>query len=588
MKVLFRLLEIPMLSTVLILLMSLDLAGQTIVGSRVFTSPEPGINGATISDMVTIDRDSLFGLKQNVSGIIATMNAPTGKVTVTANSYNLDGTNRVLWRCTSTQTSTVYSGQQDFFVPPGYGFGQVGSMQSKILGMNDFANSYTPPGIMPLKEIILVTVEVSITDATFVKAYIPGIGEYTLDFPWTHACFGKTTVECQALREFRNGDMSKVIVTAHRGYWGYGNIAEGGMQSLLNAYQNNYLFVELDIMQSKDKNAILLHDQEVNRMTNLPPTPDNDEQAWIRNLNFNSTTMNIPKRGGGSYPSYPELKTGFLVDRRGEVTLDPLNELSVAMDYLVDKSILIQLDIKDKYKEDYLLTTYLCLKEAKDKGVLHKMMFKPGSAAPVSRQEIQDYLTHPDVNHPENLWSEFAYQTSSVVIILPTDVDSPFGDSYIVDSVTGTIIWDHLKIRLDDWMQLPSVVSFEVIFKCEETDPLLTAGIPAQGSIYNGRSIAKYMKDNSYRTGINWEIPCDCRGTSNGRGKWFDKNQKVEKPYLTYSPNCYDLRSNPEWLMNPPGYSEDIKPGSIVTDRPDVFVNMLKMTNSLNPVTFRQ
>lgn len=88
--------------------------------------------------------------------------------------------------------------------------------------------------------------------------------------------------------------------------------------------------------------------------------------------------------------------------------------------------------------------------------------------------------------------------------------------------------------------------------------------------------------------GINWEIPADCRGVPNGRGYWYDKSKKVNKPYLTYSPDCYDLRTNPEWMIDPPGYVEDIKPGSLVTDRPEVLVIMLNQVNRLSPATFRQ
>ncbi len=573
---------------------SYAVAAQTIKGTRTFTSAVAGVDGASATDMVMLDRELLYSLTaQAAQGIIATINAPGGKVVIKVYHSSSTATH-LLWECSSLSTTATFGGTPDWVTPPNYLFGPVESMNSGTLTLNDFVNSYTPPGISSLKGKIPVVVEVTIQDASFKKAYIPGIGHYSLDFPWGHHCFGNTSEECEALREFKIGDHSKAVVTSHRGFWGYGDIPEGGMKSLRAAYDNKFLFVELDIMQSKDQYPLLLHDQEVNRMTNLPQTPDENEAGWIIKMNFNSTTDGtIPKRdGSGNYASYPPLKTGFLVDRRGEVTDDPIEQLSTALDYIKDKPIFIHLDIKDKFKSDYLLTTYLCLKLAKEKGVLHKMLFKPGSAAPVSRQEVQDYLTSPA--RPENLWSDYAYKSSSIVIILPTDVNNPHGDPTITDVDInspdyGKIIWPNLKTRIDDWMKLPTVISFEVIYKCESQDPLLSPNVtPEHSTLFGGNSVVRYIKNGGYRMGINWEIPADCRGVPNGRGYWFDKSKKVNKPYLTYSPDCYDLRTNPEWMIDPPGYPEDIKPGSLVTDRPEVLVIMLNLLNRLSPATFRQ
>ncbi len=239
---------------------------------------------------------------------------------------------------------------------------------------------------------------------------------------------------------------------------------------------------------------------------------------------------------------------------------------------------------------DYLVATYLCIKQAKDIGVLHRVIFKMGSAAPLSRQLLEDYLSNPAPGE-ENLWSDYAYKSSSIVTILPSDVNDPNGDPDLTDMnpnspTYGQIEWDNLKARIDDWMKLPSVIGFEVGFKCEQSDPMLTANItPAQGQVFEGKSLVRYVKDMSYRTGIKWEVPTNCRGIPNGRGSWYDKSNKVAAPYGAYSPNCYDLRGNPEWLINPPGYAEDIRPGFIVTDRPDVLIKICRSLGRLSPAT---
>ncbi len=138
---------------------------------------------------------------------------------------------------------------------------------------------------------VIIELEVSgsatLNDVTSVK--LPGVGEISglefRDLPPGHACIGVNSVECNTLREFRYGDFEKAIITAHRGFWGYGDIPEVTMNGLENAYNHGYISVEIDILQTKDNELVLMHDQAVNRMTSLPETY---EGCFNDNTNSNS------------------------------------------------------------------------------------------------------------------------------------------------------------------------------------------------------------------------------------------------------------------------------------------------------------
>lgn len=576
------------------------------VGTRVFTSQVDGVDGATVNDMVKMNRGMLYSLQRYPFGIMGTINTPGGNITVSiyANDPALNITRLIFQASITGSSPDHYSADANVVVnPPNYIFGTVQSNDPFTLAMIQFRNDYPGAGIISLGGEIPVIVVIEVTDATFIKARLPGIGEYTLDFPWGHPCFGNTSAVCNTLREFRTGDLKKVVTIPHHGVWGHDNTPEGGMKALQAAFGDGFWFTELDIRLSKDKWPILLHDQEINRMTNLPPTPDGCDEASIGNLNAYNNSQGIPVRNPnvpvdqqyGVYPVYPPLSSGYLNDRYGQVNVsDPIQDLASALNYIATRDIFIILDIQEKNIADYLRATYECLKMAKDRGLLPRVIFKHGSAAAVSRGLLEDYLSTPHPDHPENLWSDFAYKTSTIVTIHPTDVADLQGDPVITNTDPtspnyGHIQWANLKTRIDDWMELPSVIGFEVIFKCEQADPMLTAGISnQQTSAFYGKSVVRYVKDMSYRTGSEWEMPTDCRGIPNGRGSWYHKSNKVTTPYLSYSPDCYDLRGNPEWMIHPPGYLEDIDPGFIITDRPDMLMEICQELGRYHPVTLRQ
>lgn len=578
---------------------------QTVVGSRTFTSQVDGVDGAKADDMVQLNRSVLYSPLRHPFGIMGTINAPGGKITVSIyvsdNSLNIT---RMIFEATINSSSPNQYSVNSFqmITHPDYQFGMIRSDDPNILAMIQFATSYPGSGIISLAGKIPVIVEVTVTDATFIQALLPGIGVYTLDFPWGHPCFANPSAPCNTLREFRMGDVDQVVVIPHRGVWGDDDTPEGGMKALQQASEEEYSFTELDIRLSKDRWPLLLHDQEVNRMTDMPATPDQCDAASIKNLNAYSTTIGVPKRNPNNpldqqydiNSPYQPLSFGHLRDRFGDENLnDPIENLGPALDYIANRNIFLILDIQEKNMADYLVATLQCLKLAKNKGLLHKLIFKHGSVRLLSRETLEDYLSGTNPDYPGNAWSDYAYKTSTIVTIHPTNLNDPDGDPEITNMdpgspLYGSIQWDYLKARINDWMALPSVIGFEVVFKCEYNDPMLTAASisTSHTTAFQGRSVVRYIKDMSYRTGNQWEIPTDCRGIPNGRGSWYDKTGKLTFPYAAYSQDCYDLRGNPEWVVNPPGYVEDIDPGFIITDRPLILEQICAELGRFNPATF--
>ncbi len=435
---------------------------------------------------------------------------------------------------------------------------------------------------------VVVEAEISYAVLNWVK--IPGISGLQLG----HECLGKTSEECKALREITLGDKNQVIVTAHRGYWGYGDLAEVSMNALRNGYNNKYISIEIDVQQSKDGELLLLHDQRVNRMISFIetqgqeyPTYDTGDQsdpiiqaAWIQNLNYNTTTPNIPKAGGGTWSTYPALKNGRMIDRRGNPTTDPVARFDDALNYIQneapgDKPILLSLDIKEKEEARYLETLSKCLAKAKQYNCLHKIIFKPGSTVNISAEAIRTYLSDPS----RNQWNDFAYKTNVIVIVVKNASKST-ADSYVPPT----------RDFINGWLNVPSVITFEYIYKYNDANlDVLLKSLPE----FDNKSVIAYTKQRGVRTGAFWEIATDGRGVPSGTvNAWYSKTSPDETLTSQYGLVTLgvDARNNPEFTIAPPSYNSDSKanyPGVIVTDRPDIVQKILELHGRYNNKTKR-
>lgn len=371
-------------------------------------------------------------------------------------------------------------------------------------------------------------------------------------FPEGHWCNtpeGWECKRCRALWGLKNDEKHKVITIPHRGIWGLPDYPESCLHAVQEAYNQGYMFIEIDIILTKDKQLVLCHDQQTNRMTDLPKTFSADGNlydngSFFRSLNWSTTTNNsVPDVLGDSYPSYPALKDGYYVDRFDNLTSYKLNLLKDIYDWAKDKELVLTLDIKTGslndpiVKQEYLEAIGLCLQAADNAGMLHNTIFKPGSAGQVTVNDLQTYLSSI------GQWDNFSKKTNVVLINI----------------VGGSFPMATNKEYLDNWFSLPSLVGVEQIYK-NSNDELLKPK-----SEFGNKSIIQYTQDKGFRTGVFHPIPTDIWGAPGGRGNYFNPAN-----FGTLS----DVRGSLEFLF---GVSEDTFPGMIVTDRPDVDMKFLQL-----------
>lgn len=374
-------------------------------------------------------------------------------------------------------------------------------------------------------------------------------------FPTGHWCAseeGWQTKRCKALAGLKNrDDDNKVITIPHRGFWGMNGIPEGTIQAMQAAYDQNYMFIEADLVLSKDKALVMMHDQQTNRVTSLFKTFStdgglNDNGSFVRSLNFNSPTLNsVPNEKGVIMPSFPPMKDAHYLDREGKESNIKLQTFEDLAKWVKGKDVVISLDIKTGsmtdpvIKNEYLEAVKLCLEIGKNQGILHQMLFKPGSSGQLTIKEFQDYLK------PLGLWETFSKKVNVVLI----------------DIIGGSFPLAMNKAYLDAWLGLPSLVGVEIIFKTED-DPLL---LPR--SEFGNKSVLQYVQDKGFRTGVFHPIPSDQYGAPGGRGNNFNPpNQKGK---------LNDFRGNMEFLFSGPP-QKCKRPGMLVTDRPDVDMIILE------------
>lgn len=393
-----------------------------------------------------------------------------------------------------------------------------------------------------MNKIVLLSISLLFVMQTFAQHGFP-------EGHWCNSSEGWATKRCKALAGLKNDEKEKIITIPHRGVWGKPGIPESSLKSVEEAYNKDYMFVEIDIIMSKDKELILCHDQQTNRMTSLPKTFSadgnlHDNGTFFRSLNYYTETKGTVRDDKGNIISnFPALKDAYYIDKQGNKTDQKLNRLQEIFTWCADKDINFALDIKTGslsdpiVKQEYLETIKLCLQLAQTTGNLSRVIFKPGSAGQVTIDELKNYLT------PLNLWDTFSKKTSVVLINI-------IGASFPMATN---------KEYLDKWMSLPSLIGIEHIYK-NPNDQFLTPKAE-----FGGKSIIQYTKDKGFRTGVFHPIPTDERGAPGGRGNYFNpKNYGV----------LDDLRGSLEFLFSVPS---NVFPGMLVTDRPDSDMNFLEL-----------
>ena len=381
-------------------------------------------------------------------------------------------------------------------------------------------------------------------------------------FPSGHWCNteeGWNTKRCRAVWGLKNDEKHKVITIPHRGVWGEPNIPESSIASAQRAYDLGYMFIELDVIMTKDKKLVLCHDQQTNRMTDLPKTFSADGNlydngSFFRSLNWNTTTdHSVPNTFGDSYTSFPAIKDAHYVDRYNQTTNIKLNTLQEAFAWANGKEVILTIDIKTGslndpiIKNEYMEAFGLCLQAAEAANCLPSIIFKPGSAGQVTVAELQAYLTGI------NQWENFSKKTNVILINI----------------IGGSFPMATNKAYLDAWYDLESLVAVEQIYKKSNDDLLIPR--PEFGN----KSIIEYTQDKGFRTGVFHPIPTNERGAPGGRGNYFNPANFT---------NITDNRGNLEFLFNVPS---NVFPGMIVTDRPDVDRSFFELFDLNSKYTLR-
>lgn len=128
-------------------------------------------------------------------------------------------------------------------------------------------------------------------------------------------------VETLTTKDLLYTEKSKPIVAAHRAGPTL-MVPENSMAALKRAVESGFHMIEIDVTVTKDGTMILFHDRTLKRLTQAPGRVD-------------------------QY-SYDDLKDLKLYDYDNSVTEETIITLDQAFDYLKDKNILIELDLKKK------------------------------------------------------------------------------------------------------------------------------------------------------------------------------------------------------------------------------------------------
>lgn len=112
----------------------------------------------------------------------------------------------------------------------------------------------------------------------------------------------------------KNLTFLKIFPIAHRGLFDNIKIPENSLEAFKIAIKNNNA-IELDVHLTKDKNIIVFHDDNIQRMTYINKNIHNISYNEIKNIKLLNTNYNIPllkdvlKTVNGKVPLIIELKT---------------------------------------------------------------------------------------------------------------------------------------------------------------------------------------------------------------------------------------------------------------------------------------
>lgn len=443
------------------------------------------------------------------------------------------------------------------------------------------------PGEILTKEVRLkvwkapVTVKITLSGGVELshieEILIPGIKPISFEnrissINACHSSKGNNSKHCQAVRAIDSNQKASndIFIAAHRGLWG--DKAESSIGSVVDAENENWNIIEVDILRTKDDKLLLMHDQQINRLSEIgltsnptleytkgSPEENTSNKTWVRQLNYNTNTSGVPAVDGGTR-TVSALKNLKMVNKWGEqvagsdANLANFRDAAELFERLKTWDVIIALDIKDKDQNDYLFVTSQLLRLGIQKGVLDKLMFKPGSGvAGLEYSLFANYLMNLTENG-KNLLDAFRNEVTVALILYSNVFENK----------------DFLKFMLP-WMSMPSLAVIETQYKNNEDfffDASKDALFQTDAKL-DGKTPIDWIIDMKYRTGTFWDNATDCRGVTDGRGHWFMPDEQ--------SSTNQDYRGNLEWVINR-------NPGLIVTDRPDELKDYLQLFGLYAPL----
>lgn len=394
------------------------------------------------------------------------------------------------------------------------------------------------------------------------KIYLPGMeGPTTLD----RLSFLRTSVLSDFFSDGARNNFT--MLAAHRGYWADAGISENTIKASELALELGADMLEVDIRTSSDGVPMLLHDPCII-----------DETTGEKNLSIKSLTA-------------AELKTHKTYDRFGVKTAYNINSLEELLDRFKGKT-LITLDIKDTGVE-WDNTFMACLRLIAAHNQFNEVVIK----GPADREKIEflmsqvsqditfDKLQYTPVLYGDRMWKACYGGENSGGSSgsgsggsggSGTADGSSIGGSGSSPSSGGQLGPQQGGVCFEDfktnWYPLIKAGKIKVVethIKLN-TDPIIGSGV------------LEWLKNHGVRIGVFPFVADDPEGVVNTNNSCettvrnYFHNQHYERKVKAEFLN--DGRGNIDWLM------KTVKPSYIITDRPDLWLEYLSITNNRNPL----
>lgn len=404
--------------------------------------------------------------------------------------------------------------------------------------MDDVYSSWLNFSLIPLPNYQLTTsadyydntrqfeLELITKDAEVKKVAIPGLGiirPFNANHPCNFIPSGDLVCNClQTIKRAGNRHIADILPAAHRGIWG-GNAAggppENSAEAINGAKNANVKIVEVDIMATKDKQLICLHDYNLERLTNV------SGQAYIFDKNY-AEIQNLKLRNrGGTVSASAILKFTDLIDIVKNQDLVLMIDIKEMVARMVDGICVANCNYQTpaKQQESWFEILSLCYNTLQTKNAQRNVIFKT-------------YFT------PELLFPHMEVAKREKVLFTPMLISKNFNNDI-----------QQLCAYVDNWINKGgNMIAYF------ETDFFNASDIQLQRFTRNGKSytnILDYLNQKGYRGGIFSEEPVGSKGVVNRWAEWKMKN------------SLEDFRADYLRLMDIP-YGNNMV---ITTDRTDIW-----------------